>query len=71
MRDMFERYNYYMCLNDKNYNVSWKIAYDREVVETLETMLDNMINLLKSYGVSDEEIIEEIKDNLDLDIEEE
>ena len=66
-----EKYNYYMCLEEKNYNVSFKINYDREVVETLETMLDNMINLLRSYGVSDEEIIEEIKDNLDLDIEEE
>ena len=64
-------YNYYMCLNDKNYNVSFKINYDREVVETLETMLDNMINLLKSYDISDEEIIEEIQDNLDLNIEEE
>ena len=63
-------YKYYMCLSDNNYNVSFKINYDREVVETLETMLDNMINLLRSYGVSDEEILEEIKDNLDLDIEE-
>lgn len=64
-------YTYYMCLNDKNYNVNMEINYDREVVENLETMLDNMINLLRSYGVSDEEILEEIKDNLDLDIEEE
>ena len=62
-------YKYYMCL-DKNYDVKWEINYDREVVETLETMLDNMINLLKSYDVSDEEIIEEIQDNLDLNIEE-
>lgn len=66
-----EKYYYYMCLNDKNYNVSWEINYDREVVETLETMLDNMINLLKSYDISDEEIIEEIQDNLDLNIKEE
>ena len=63
-------YNYYMCLNGKNYNVSFKINYDREVIETLETMLDNMINLLRSYGVDDEEIIQEIQDNLDLNIEE-
>lgn len=63
-------YNYYLCLDEKNYNVSFEINYDREVVENLETMLDNMINLLRSYGVSDEEILEEIKCDLDLDIEE-
>lgn len=63
-------YNYYLCLDEKNYNVSFKINYDREVVENLETMLDNMINLLRSYGVSDEEILQEIKDDLDLNIEE-
>jgi len=62
-------YKYLLCL-DKQYNVKWNIHYDREIVETLETMLDNMVNLLRNYGVEDEEILDAIKDELDIEIEE-
>ena len=62
---------YLMCLDEHDYNVS--VGDDDNVIEVLnnyETMLDNLINLLKTYGISDDEIIDEIKDNLDIEIEE-
>ena len=62
-------YKYMLCL-DKQYDVKWDVKYDRAIVETLEKMLDNMAYLLKCYGVEDEEILDAIKDELDIEIEE-
>ncbi len=60
---------YLLCL-DKKYNVDLGRTNDL-IILNLEQMLDNMIYLLKSYGVEDAEILEEIKNDVDVDIEEE
>ncbi len=59
---------YLLCL-DKKYNVELGTK-ETFVLNNLETMLDNMINLLKSYGVEDAEILEEIKNDTFIEIEE-
>lgn len=62
---------YYMCLDEHNYNV---IVGDNdnviEVLNNYEMMLDNLINLLRSYAIPDDEILDEIKNDLDIEIEE-
>ena len=55
-----------LCL-DKKYEVS---IGDATALLNLETMLDNMINLLKSYGVEDSEILEELQEETLIKIEE-
>ena len=59
---------YYLSL-DKNYNVDLG-QVNAEIINNLETMLDNMIYLLQSYGVSEEEILEEIKNDTSINIKE-
>ena len=49
---------YLLCL-DKQYDIELGDATS-EICFNYETMLDNLINLLKSYGVEDAEILEEI-----------
>ena len=63
-------YKYYMCLSDKNYNVEVGEDYS-EILNNYETMLDNLINLLKEYGIEDEEIKDAIKDDTSIKIKEE
>lgn len=56
---------YMAILNDKNY----KIKMDkRMIIDTLETMLDGALELIKSYGIiDDEEILEALTSELGLD----
>ena len=49
---------YLLCL-DKQYEINLGDATS-EICFNYDTMLDNLINLLQSYGVTDEEILEEI-----------
>ena len=63
-------YKYYMCLDEKNYNVLVGEDYS-EILNNYETMLDNLINLLRGYGIEDEEIKDAIKDDTSIVIEEE
>lgn len=58
---------YLLCL-DKQYKV--KLG-DSTAIFNLETMLDNMINLLKEYGIEDSEILENIQEDTLIKIEEE
>ena len=59
---------YLMCL-DNNYDVI--LSDNKDIaISDLEGMLDSMINLLKSYMIEDSEIIDTIKSDLDLEINE-
>jgi len=59
---------YLLCLNE-SYNI--KVGEDtRETIDNLEMMLDNMVNLIRSYGLDDEEILDAIKDDTSIEIEE-
>lgn len=59
---------YLMCL-DKNYDVI--LSDNKDIaISDLEGMLDSMIYLLKSYMIEDSEIIDTIKSDLDLEINE-
>lgn len=49
---------YLLCL-DKQYDIELGEATS-EMCFNYDTMLDNLIYLLQSYGVSEEEILEEI-----------
>lgn len=57
-----------LCL-DKNYNM-YLNDNDRIATSELQSVIDSLLNLLQSYGVDDEEIIDYIKEDTDLDIEE-
>lgn len=59
---------YLLCL-DKNYDIELGQA-NIEVENNLETMLDNLIYLLQSYGVEDDEILQEIKNDTSINIKE-
>lgn len=48
---------YLLCL-DKNYDI--KISDYEDGRADLEQMLDNMIDLLRSYGIDDSEILDNI-----------
>lgn len=50
---------YLLCL-DKQYDIELGEATS-EMCFNYDTMLDNLIYLLQSYGVSEEEILEEIQ----------
>ena len=46
---------YLLCLSDDQ--LDFEIGeQESEVLNNLETMLDNLVNLLKDYGIEDEEI---------------
>lgn len=58
---------YLLCL-DTQYSVDLGET-KTEYLNNLMQMLDNTINLLKSYGVEDEEILEEIKEDTTINME--
>ena len=60
---------YLLCL-EKQYDITLG-ASENEALFNLETMLDNAIYLLQSYGVDDDEILQTIKDDTTIKIEEE
>lgn len=57
---------YLLCL-DKQYDIKLG-ENDSEVLNNLETMLDNLVYLLQSYGVDDDEILNEIKNDTSIEI---
>lgn len=57
---------YLLCL-DKNYTIELGNE-DRFVIMDLEQMLDNMVDLVRSYGIDDEEILEKILEDTDAKI---
>lgn len=57
---------YILCL-DEQYDVELG-TYDTEILNNLETMLDNAVELLKIYGVDDEEILDVIKNDTSINI---
>lgn len=61
-------YKYLLCL-DKRYDV--KLGEDWQImINNYDTILDNLVNLLRDYGVDDEEIIDAFKDDTSVEIEE-
>lgn len=59
---------YLLCL-DKQYNV--KLGDNPiTVINNLDTMLDNLVYLLQSYGIEDAEILEILKNDTTVEIEE-
>ena len=55
---------YLLCL-EKNYDV--ELGKDNGViVSTLEGIIDNLVYLLQSYGVEEEEILEQFKEETDV-----
>ena len=61
---------YYLCLEENNYNIDLG-NNDTEIMYNLETMLDNLKYLLESYGIGEEEILEEIQKETTIKIEKE
>ncbi len=57
-----------LCL-DKNYNM-FLSSKDTLKICDLEQTIDALLYLLKSYGIEDSEIIDTIKSDVDLEIEE-
>ena len=51
---------YLLCL-EKNYDVELG-NNDVIAISTLEGIIDNLVYLLQSYGVSDEEILEQVEE---------
>ena len=59
---------YLLCL-DKQYDV--KLGDNPvTVINNLDTMLDNLVYLLQSYGVEDAEILETLKNDTTVEIKE-
>lgn len=56
----------YILILDKHYNIDLK----NDKINNLEQMLDNMVDLLRSYGVDDEEILDNIGEYTNITIEE-
>jgi 2-hydroxy-3-keto-5-methylthiopentenyl-1-phosphate phosphatase len=61
-------YKYLLCL-DKQYNVNLGEDYS-EILNNYATMIDNLVYMLQSYGVEEDEILEGIKDDTTIEIEE-
>ena len=55
---------YLLCL-EKNYDVELG-NNDVIAISTLEGIIDNLVYLLQSYGVSDEEILEQVEEQADV-----
>lgn len=60
--------NYLLCL-DKNYEIELGDATS-EMCFNYDTMLDNLIYLLQSYGIEDAEILEEIQKDTTIKVKE-
>lgn len=58
------RDNFLMCLDEK-YNLFLGNNNDM-ILFNYETMIDNLVDLLKTYGIEDEEILEKIKDDTNI-----
>lgn len=59
---------YLLCL-DRQYNI--ELGENNNVVfSNLEQMLDNLIYLLQTYGVDDDEILYEIKQDTSINVKE-
>jgi hypothetical protein len=58
---MYKTTGYMACLDNANYTMEVDM-------DDLMIMCDNLINLLKTYNIDDDEILEAINDELDLDI---
>ena len=56
---------YYLLCLEKNYDVKLGIN-NNEVESTLEGIIDNLVYLLQSYGVEDEEILEQFREETDV-----
>lgn len=59
---------YLLCL-DKQYDIEIG-QVNCEIMDNLETMLDNLIYLLQSYGVEDAEILKEIQKDTTINVKE-
>ena len=55
---------YLLCL-EKNYDVELG-NNDVIAISTLEGIIDNLVYLLQSYGVSDEEILEQVEEQAEV-----
>ena len=58
------RNNFLLCLDEK-YNLFLGNNNDM-ILFNYETMIDNLVDLLKTYGIEDEEILEKIKDDTNI-----
>ena len=58
------RNNFLICLDEK-YNLFLGNSHDM-ILFNYETMIDNLVDLLKTYGIEDAEILEKIKDDTDI-----
>lgn len=55
---------YLLCL-DKSYDVELS-NIDSVSISMLESIIDNLVYLLQSYGIEDEEILEQFKEETDV-----
>lgn len=56
---------YYLLCLDKNYDV--KLGQNELIVRaTLEGIIDNLVDLMCSYGIDEQEILERFKEETDV-----
>ena len=56
---------YYLLCLDKNYDV--KLGQNELIVRaTLEGIIDNLVDLMRSYGIDEQEILERFKEETDV-----
>ena len=58
------RNNFLICLDEK-YNLFLGNNNDM-ILFNYETIIDNLVDLLKTYGIEDKEILEKIKDDTEI-----
>lgn len=56
---------YLLCL-EKNYDVELG-NNDVIAISTLEGIIDNLVYLLQSYGIEDDEILEQVKEQAEVE----
>ena len=56
---------YYLLCLDKNYDV--KLGQNELIVRaTLEGIIDNLVDLMRSYGIDEQEILERFREETDV-----
>lgn len=56
---------YYLLCLDKNYDV--KLGQNELIVRaTLEGIIDNLVDLMRGYGIDEQEILERFKEETDV-----
>lgn len=65
---MENNYVFLLCGDEGNYKIDLGTTNDTIALSVVEGMVDSLVDLLKSYSIGDEEILDTIKSDCGLDI---